>query len=69
MTWTAQTKSSISVTGPNRSSATWVSANRTLVNLYLLLENASFILLETGDKIILDQSVATPAAWSGPTKS
>jgi hypothetical protein len=50
-------------------SATWTNITETLFNSFLLLEDGSYLLHESGDKIILDQSIPSPAPWTKTTKS
>lgn len=57
-------------TGTNKSSSTFTGENKSLGGYgYLLMEDGSFLLLENGDKIILDQTSALGLVWSGVNKS
>ena len=46
------------LTNQSKNTATLTNWAKNLVNQFLLLENSGYILLETGFKIILDQSIA-----------
>ena len=44
---------------------TWTNLTKNLADAFLLKEDGSYLLLETGDKIILEQS----GSWSNQTKN
>lgn len=61
-TFTAQTKNSASWSGQTKSAGSGVSD-------FLLKEDGGYLLLETGDKIILEQSSGGPITWTAQNKS
>lgn len=56
----------MALTKPN---TTWVAPAVTTQNPFLLTEDSFHILLETGDKIILDGVAPTTTSWSAVSKS
>lgn len=54
----------------SKNSSSWTSENKNLGGLgYLLMEDGFFLLQETLDKLILDQTSAAGIVWSSQTKS
>lgn len=57
-------------TGENKVSSTWTGESKNVGGLgYLLMETGDFLLLESLDKIILEQTSAGGLVWSGENKS
>lgn len=57
-------------TSASKNSSTWTSENKNLGGFgYLLQENGDFLLLESLDKIILEQTNAGAITWTAQTKS
>lgn len=57
-------------TGVNKSSSTWTSENKNVGGLgYILMETGGFLLQESLDKIILEQTSAGGLVWTGENKS
>ncbi len=47
----------------------WTNINRTLSGESILQEDGFYLLLETGGRIILEQSVQSPVVWTNQIKS
>lgn len=47
---------------------TWINEERHPIT-YLLMEDGSYLLLETGDKIMLDQTGVDATSWTNETIS
>lgn len=57
-------------TGVNKSSSTWTGESKNVGGLgYILLETGYFLLQESLDKIILEQTSAGGLVWTGENKS
>lgn len=63
-TWSNRTPPTTSYA--NRTIPTTTYTQRTDVN-FLLKEDAFYLLLETGDKILLENSYSLPITWTGRT--
>jgi len=50
-------------------STAWTNATKLLSGSNILQEDGFYLLLETGDKIILEQSTAQPIVWTNQIKS
>jgi hypothetical protein len=61
--WNNGSKSSASWSTISQNVASWANMAKATVNEFLLLENGGYLLLETGDRIILEQSI--PGAYRG----
>lgn len=68
-TWTPQTKNTTTWAGISKNVASFSNIAKTLVHDFLLKEDGGYLLLETGDKIILEQSTGTGVTWSNQSKS
>lgn len=69
MSWTNTTKHTSSFSKQSKNSSTFSNMARSLVNQFLLKEDGGYLLLETGDKIILEQSILSPYPWTNLTKN
>jgi len=69
--WSSQNKNTNSYTNVTQPSApSWTDGQKSVgANDFLLKEDNGYILLETGDKIILEQSNPTTAVWSNQSIS
>lgn len=47
----------------------WTNITRTLSGESILQEDGFYLLLETGDRIILEQSEQSPVVWTNQIKS
>lgn len=47
----------------------WTNITRTLSGESILQEDGFYLLLEAGDRIILEQSVLSPVVWTNQIKS
>lgn len=56
-TYTNQTKNTSSYSNTTKHSSSYTNVPRPFIESFLLLENGGYMLLETGDKIILEQSI------------
>lgn len=68
MTYTLGTKHSSSASRPTKHSSSYSDQGKTLINSFLLKEDGFYLLLETGDKIILDQNIPSPQTYITQTK-
>ena len=68
MAWTNQSKNSASYSNQSKNSASWGNQSKG-GNDFLLIENGSYLLLEIGNKIILEQSVAGAISWTNQNKN
>ena len=68
-TFTNQSKSSTTFANQSKSSTTFANQSRITTEDFLLLEDGGYMLQENGDKIILEQSVATYTNWANQTKN
>lgn len=48
---------------------TWSKSSKSLMDSFILLENGGYMLLESGFKIILEQSIPSAPTWTKLTKS
>lgn len=65
MSWTNTVKNSTTFTNLAKNTATFVNAVKHILVNFLLKEDSSYLLLETGDRIILEDS----SPWSYQTKN
>lgn len=57
-------------TGESKASSTWTGESKNVGGLgYLLMETGDFLLQESLDKIILEQTSAGGLVWTGENKS
>lgn len=66
--WTRQQESTTAWSTGNKSASAWTDSIKTLAYNYLLAEDSTHLLQETGFKIILEQS-GTPTTWTDQTKT
>ena len=59
----------MSWTNTNKNSASWGNSSKTLFQEFLLKEDGGYLLLETGDKIILEQSIPSIPTWTNASKN
>lgn len=65
MSWTNATKNSTTFSNIAKNAATFANAVKHILVNFLLKEDSSYLLLETGDKIILEDS----SPWSYQAKN
>lgn len=69
-TWTKESKNTGSFTKPSNHLGTFTKQSHGIgSNSFLLQESGFYILLETGDKIILEQSSTSSSVWTKETKN
>lgn len=70
MSWTNQTKNTATYTDRTKNSSTYTNQSKSVSGYdYLLKEDNGFLLQETGDKIILDQSSTSSTSWTNQSKN
>ena len=62
-------KNTVSATDTSKNISTATSATKTMFEQFLLKEDSGFLLLETGSKIILEQSIPAINTWANTTKT
>jgi len=69
MTYTLGSKNTATHTLGSKNTATYTLDSVTLLDSFLLMESGSKLLLETGDSIILDDSVPAASTYTLTTKN
>ena len=68
--WTTTTKHASTWGAVSRNAGSWATIGKSLSGISaLLLENGFYLLQETGDKILLEESASTATIWGNITKS
>lgn len=68
-TYVDQTKNTSSYTNAAQNQSSYSNPSKSVSNDYLLLEDGDYLLQETDDKLILDQSTGSGTQWSDQSKS